>query len=225
MDALTSQGRLVRLPKQVVERRRAVTRAAAALTAPSGRVPTSAEITAVTGLPTESVEAIQALPTTTASLDQPLSGDGDTMLELMEDPTATDPEADALALRRAEVIAEALERLPAREREVIQRRYGFGGPPQSLAEVSEDMHLCRQRARAIEQTALYRLARMLERDTTFQRAQWRDWTLTTSRLGSRIDRRRDLERRRRRTPPAMPARRASMSRRPRTRGPFGSADP
>jgi RNA polymerase primary sigma factor len=225
MDALTSQGRLVRLPKQVVERRRAVTRAASALTARSGHVPTSAEITAVTGLPIESVEAIQALPATTASLDLPVAGGDETILELTEDPTATDPEVETLALHRAEVIAEALDRLPDREQEVIRRRYGFGRLPQSLVEVSEDMHLCPQRARAIEQTALYRLAKMLERDPTFQRAPWRDWTLTTSRRPAGIDRRQSLDRRRRRTPPTMHRRRASMSRRPGTGGPFRLPDP
>jgi RNA polymerase sigma factor (sigma-70 family) len=167
-DALTAQGRLVRLPKQIVERRRAITRTASELTAKNGQAPTAAEITAETGLPIASVEAIQALPKTPASLDERLARGDDTVLELIEDPTATDPEAEALALHRSEVIAEALERLPDRQRKVIECRFGFGHSPMSLVELSRELHLCPQRTRAIEQAAIYRLAKMLEGDPTFQ---------------------------------------------------------
>jgi RNA polymerase primary sigma factor len=199
-DALTRQARLVRLPKRVVERRRAVAKAASELTARTGRAPTPAEITAETGLPVDSIEAIQALPATTASLDQPVGGDGATILELVEDPTSIDPEAEALALDRADVIGEALERLPERERQVIEHRFGFKGPALSLVEVSRELHLCPQRTRSLEQTALFRLAKMLECDPTFQRPPRSEWTVRPPSRSSRVGRRRDSGIRRRRAP-------------------------
>jgi RNA polymerase primary sigma factor len=176
-DALTSQARLVRLPKQVVERRRAVSRTASELAAGSGHAPTAEEITAQTGLPPETVAAIQALPPAPASLDETVTDDGATMLGLIEDPTAADPEAEALALQRREVLAAAVALLPERQRTVIERRYGLGSTAVSLAELSRELDLCPQRTRAIEQAALFRLAKMLERDPTFQAPAWRAWTL------------------------------------------------
>jgi RNA polymerase sigma factor (sigma-70 family) len=176
-DALTTQARLVRLPKQMVERRRAVTRAASELTARSGHAPTSEEITAAIGLPIESVQAIQSLPTAPSSLDEQLTSDGGTVVDRIEDPTALDPEAEALALQRSQFLGEALERLPERERQVIERRFGLGFPAMTLVELSRELNLCPQRTRAIEQDALYRLAKMLEGDPTFQRPAWRDWEL------------------------------------------------
>ena len=176
-DALTSQARLVRLPKQVAERRRAVARAASELAARTGRTPTPDEITAETGLRRDAVDAIRALPSPPASLDQAVTDDGSTLLGLIEDPAAADPEAEALALQRSEVLAAAVARLPERQRTVIERRYGLDCPAVSLAELSHDLGLCPQRTRAIEQTALFRLAKMLELDPTFQTPPWSAWTV------------------------------------------------
>ena len=56
-NALTDKARLIRLPKQVVERRRAIERAEARLTAAAaGRTPSPAEIASVTGLSVASVK-------------------------------------------------------------------------------------------------------------------------------------------------------------------------
>jgi RNA polymerase primary sigma factor len=174
-DAITAQGRLVRLPKHVVERRRALARAAAELRAGAGHAPTATELAALTGIAADVVEAMEALPAATCSLDERLADDGATMLESTADPSASDPEAEALALRRHEVIAGALERLPERERQVIEHRFGFRGPALSLLEVSRELGLCPQRARSIEQTALFRLAKLLERDPTFRLTVWEGW--------------------------------------------------
>ncbi len=143
----------------------------------NARPGTQAEITAETGLLLESVEAVQALPVAPASLDEAITDDGGTILSLIEDPTAADPEAEALTLHRTEVLSAAIARLPERQRNVIERRYGFGGPAVSLAELSRELHLCPQRTRAIEQAALFRLAKVLEGDPTFQTPAGKPWTL------------------------------------------------
>ena len=59
-NALTEKSRLIRLPKQVVERRRAIERAEARLTAAAGRTATTAEIAALTGLPQEAIRAVRS---------------------------------------------------------------------------------------------------------------------------------------------------------------------
>jgi RNA polymerase sigma factor (sigma-70 family) len=166
-DALTDQARPVRLPKHVVERFRTVTRTTAQLMAKDGHAPTTAEIAEATAIPANAVEAVRALPTVRASLDAPLTEEGSTMLTLMEDPTAEDPEAEALAAQRRETIETALARLPHRYRHVIERRYGFDPPAASLIELADELHLSPQRIRAIEQAALFRLGRALETDAGF----------------------------------------------------------
>ena len=62
-NALTDKARLIRLPKQVVERRRAIERAEARLTAAAaGRTPSPAEIASVTGLSVAAVRRRAARP-------------------------------------------------------------------------------------------------------------------------------------------------------------------
>jgi DNA-directed RNA polymerase sigma subunit (sigma70/sigma32) len=109
------------------------------------------------------------------SLDQPISEDGRTMLGTIEDPSAADPEEEAIGHHRARVIADALARLPDRQRYVIERRYGFRGPAASLVDVSHELHLSPQRTRSIEQAALFRLGKMLESDQTFSKPAWIAW--------------------------------------------------
>jgi RNA polymerase sigma factor (sigma-70 family) len=55
-DALTSQSRLIRLPEQIVERRRAIERATADLKGSTGRSPTPSEVASATGLSAEALD-------------------------------------------------------------------------------------------------------------------------------------------------------------------------
>lgn len=206
-DALTNQGRLVRLPKQVVERRRAITRTASRLIAKEGHEPTAADITAETGIPAHNVEEIEALPTAVVSLDEPIADEGATLVSLIEDPAAVDPEAAALALQRAQVLTDAVEGLPPRQKHVIRRRYGFGHPAASLADLSSELHICPQRTRAIEQAALFRLAKTLERNPTFQAQAWRPPAAGPGGGAPAVSRRPDF----RTLPPRRPAGRSSSS--------------
>ncbi len=58
-NALTEKSRLIRLPKQIVERRRAVDRADARLTGPNGAHPSPAELAEATGLGPEAVAEVR----------------------------------------------------------------------------------------------------------------------------------------------------------------------
>jgi RNA polymerase sigma factor (sigma-70 family) len=155
--ALTNEGRLVRLPRQVIERRRAVLRAWSALAAGNGHAPSPAEIAAATGLPLPSVEELLALPAPLVSLDEPVGDTGLTMAELLADVSAADPEAEAVAHERGQVLAEALSHLSERKRAVIAAHFGLDGPSQSLQEVGHELRLSAQRTRELEQEALFEL--------------------------------------------------------------------
>jgi RNA polymerase primary sigma factor len=168
--ALANQSKTIRLPTHVVERQRKLSQAARRLESTLGRTPTRGELIAASGLPAE--QAAHALDATQAfvSLNQTVgTDDHDELGDLLADPTATDPleEADrtmlGLQLRRA------LAQLPARDRRILELRYGLTGKPQTLEAIGHQVELTRERIRQIEQRALKRLAGELESHTSHDR--------------------------------------------------------
>jgi DNA-directed RNA polymerase sigma subunit (sigma70/sigma32) len=153
----------VRLPRQVVERRRAALRAWSALAAGNGHAPSPAEIGEATGLSTAAVEELLALPAPMVSLDQPIGDTGLTMAELLADVSAADPEVEAVAHERGAVLAQALAGLSERKRAVITAHFGLDGPSRSLQQVGQELRLSAQRTRELEQEALFELDAALRR--------------------------------------------------------------
>jgi RNA polymerase sigma factor (sigma-70 family) len=161
-NALTEQSRLIRLPKQVVERRRAIERAESRLRSATGRAPTPDEIAAATGLPLAAVAATRALGPAPVSLDQVVLEDGSPLEALVADGTARDPEDEAVQHEEIEKVEEAVACLPDRQHEIISRHFGLGCAAEQIGEVAETLHVSPQRARAIERDALYSLRKQLE---------------------------------------------------------------
>ena len=158
--ALTDRGRVLRLPKTVLERRRAIADATAALQN-GGRRPTTTALADATGLPpTDVVTALEA-PTTITSLDAPLD-DGSTLEAAVADLAATDPSAAALAELDLAALQLAMRHLTERQRAVIESRFGLSGESMTLAEIGAELHLSPARVRAIENDALHDLALDLE---------------------------------------------------------------
>ena len=161
-NALTEQSRLIRLPKQVVERRRAIDAAEAGLRATTGRMPTTLELVEATGLSLEAILAARGVGTPPVSLDQSVLDDGSPLESLVVDGAALDPADETAEHERAHAVDEAVSRLPARQREVVTRHFGFGCDAEQIADVAAALHVSQQRARAIERDALYRLRDGLE---------------------------------------------------------------
>lgn len=161
-NALTDQSRLIRLPKQVVERRRAIERAESAIANATGRIATPSELAMETGLPRDAVIAARSVGAVPVSLDQVVLTDGSTLEILIADASALDPEAEAVEHEEVEQVDEAVAALPARQREIVSRHFGFGRDAEEIAAVAADLHVSQQRARAIERDALYALRDRLE---------------------------------------------------------------
>jgi RNA polymerase primary sigma factor len=160
--ALTDHGRLVRLPKGVVERERALLKVRAELRATLGREPTTGEVAEACGLPVTVVADTAAAGTGIVSLDEPVSADGSPLEALVEDATAPQPESETLTHERSELVASAVAELPPRQRRVIEAYFGLEGEERSLVELADELHLSPQRARALEQDGLHRLWPALE---------------------------------------------------------------
>jgi RNA polymerase sigma factor (sigma-70 family) len=160
--ALTDHGRLVRLPKGVVERERALLKVRSELRATLGREPTTGEVAEACGLPVTVVADTAAAGAGIVSLDEPVSADGAPLEALVEDATAPQPESETLTHERSELVASAVATLPTRQRRVIEAYFGLEGEERSLVELADELHLSPQRARALEQDALHRLWPALE---------------------------------------------------------------
>ncbi len=159
LRALNEQSRLVRLPEYLQGRRALVDGARDDLRERLGRTPSDAEVAKATGFPLEQVSGLTQASRPVASLDAPLSEDGELALgDLIRD---NDPGAEEVALledRRA-AIAQALAVLEEREREVIRLRFGLDGDgrERTLEEVGRVLSLTRERIRQVENKALRRL--------------------------------------------------------------------
>lgn len=158
--ALTDHGRLLRLPKDVVERRRAIAKATGELVN-AGLDATPSVIAHATGFSRAEVVEALAAPTAVSSLDASLD-DGASLEARLIDPAAIDPEASALAHLQAAAVEAAVVHLPARQRAVISGHFGFDGEPKTLACLGAVLHVSPSRVREIEREALLHLALELE---------------------------------------------------------------
>jgi RNA polymerase primary sigma factor len=147
-NALTDQSRLVRLPKHVVERRRALARAA------DGRVQSPRMLAAATGLPIRAVAAALAAEVVPAPLEADAVAGADS--------TAVDPESAVLEQDAAERLDRALAALPSRQRQIVTRAFGLDGAPQRVGAISADLGLSRERTRSILRDALADLRSALD---------------------------------------------------------------
>lgn len=161
-NALTEQARLIRLPKQVVERRRALDRAEARLIA-AGQRPTVHELAAATGLSEAAVRDARASGEAPISLDARRLADRPPLETWLIDQAAADPEAETLAHERRATLRGALAKLPERERHIVIAQWGLdGGRPATGVELAEELQLSPRRTHTIGQGALYELREALE---------------------------------------------------------------
>ena len=150
--------RLIRLPVQASGELRQVENARAALQQRLNREPDVDEIAAECGFSSQRVsDLLGAIDP--VSLDTLIGPDQEVALsEVAVDEDAVDPEAGTLAEAGGHVLRRVLERLDARERRVVEMRYGLSGQsPLTLKDVSVALGISREGARQIEVRALARL--------------------------------------------------------------------
>ena len=156
--AIASQARTIRLPFHVIERRQKLARAARTLAPALGREPSLEELAEATGLPLGHVRQALGCAEASVSLNQAVGADGDTELaDFLADPAAGDPVEEAERSLLRQTVQHRLERLPERERLIVERRFGLQGERQTLETVGRELGLTRERVRQLEVQALKRL--------------------------------------------------------------------
>ena len=158
--ALRDQGKTIRLPSHLADKLLRMRRARADLYGELQREPTAEEVSVRIGEPERTVRKWMELSRDTVSLDQP-AGDGegkDTVADHVADTRAEDAGALMDNRQLLEEMEAHLKELPARERTILEHRYGLGGrEPESLEEVGARLGITRERVRQLQAAALERL--------------------------------------------------------------------
>ncbi|HMG45605.1 MAG TPA: sigma-70 family RNA polymerase sigma factor [Acidimicrobiales bacterium] len=156
---IADKGRTIRLPSHLMDLLSTLTRTSAGMLKSLGREPTPRELAEETGLPFEKVEAALHAAPDLVSLSAAIGDDGDHELgDLVADNTSETPfDLAAAAIERRDLLT-LLDNLDARERRVLELRFGLGDDrPQTLDEVGRQFGLTRERIRQIEAKALTKL--------------------------------------------------------------------
>ena len=161
LRAIGDQARTIRLPIHIGDQTNKLLRVTDRLRDSLGRPATDDEIAEELGLTVEEVEGLRAASRDTVSLETPIGDEGDTELgHLLEDATAESPANAALESDLKDQVHDALRTLAARERRVIQLRFGLvDGHQRALDEVARRMGTSRETVRQLERHALDKLRR------------------------------------------------------------------
>src|SRR5919112_758442 len=156
--AIAEKGRTIRIPAHMGEKMRKMAGTYNELWAELARAPSDEAEAQRRGWSGERIPAGQGgLPDRPTSLNQPLSSDkGSSELgELVEDERSSDTPGTVMSEMETSQLGEAIDRLPERYRYVLVRRYGLDDKdPATLAELSDELGLSRERIRQLQLKAV-----------------------------------------------------------------------
>ncbi|MFY9619549.1 MAG: sigma-70 family RNA polymerase sigma factor [Pyrinomonadaceae bacterium] len=156
--ALADRGTLIRSPVHVYESRNRISKVRRALHHEShGREPTIFQIAEQLGWPPEKVQFLIDSGNPPISLDAPVFDSDLTLASFLKSSLERNQESEIFALERRAVINKALASLSPRQRDVVARRFGLNGAPETLEQIGISFNLTRERIRQIEAKALKRL--------------------------------------------------------------------
>jgi len=159
--AIANQARTIRLPVHMVSAINHLLRTKYSLTQEYGREPTEEELAAEMHLSPKKVSQIIKATKHISSLEMPIGEEGDTSLgNLVEDKESPQPADLATKVALKEELQDVLASLPAKERRVIELRFGLGdGRNRTLGEVGQELGVTRERIRQIENKVIRKLRR------------------------------------------------------------------
>jgi len=157
--ALADKARTIRMPVHIVEKLNKIVRSERKLRAELGREPSSAEIARDVELTTDEVEQIRRSSQAPVSLEKPVGDEEESEFgHFLTDENEPLPEEVAEVEMRKATLARVLDTLSARERRVLELRYGLNGEhPRTLDEVGKTFNVTRERIRQIENQSLKKL--------------------------------------------------------------------
>jgi RNA polymerase primary sigma factor len=154
--AVADKGRTIRVPVHMGEKIRKMARSYNELLSKLEREPTDEEVAEKLGWEVDRVKEVKSAIPDAISLNQPLSSDeGSSELgDLVEDERESGGVGELMRELETHRIMESVERLPERQRRVLVRRYGLDDEkPATLADLSEELAVSRERVRQLQREA------------------------------------------------------------------------
>jgi RNA polymerase primary sigma factor len=168
--ALANQSKTIRLPVHLVDKISKMRRTAMKLQEEFGREPTDEELAEEMQTTPARVAAMRMASIRPTSLDAPIGDDdSNSYSEIVQDENAIDPYENLEDKTVNGMLEEMVTKLDSREATILRFRFGLdGGNEKTLEEVGEKFGVTRERVRQIQNIALRKLRKMIEK---FERTQ------------------------------------------------------
>ncbi len=169
--ALANQSKTIRLPVHLVDKISKMRRTSMRLQEELGREPTDEELGEELGITASRVAQMRMAAVRPASLDAPIGDeDSNNFAEVVEDEAADTPYEQLEEKTVTRMLQEMVKTLDTREATILRARFGLdGGPQKTLEEVGQKFGVTRERVRQIQNIALRKLRKMIEKMETTRR--------------------------------------------------------
>ena len=163
--ALANQAKTIRLPVHLVDKIGKMRRAAIKLSEKLGRDPTDAELAKELDTPVAKVVELRTISIRPASLEAPIGEDESTEFgEIIGDENAFTPFEMLKEKSTRASISSLMAKLDERERMILRHRFALDeGKEQTLEEIGAKLGVTRERVRQIQNIALRKLRKLLEK--------------------------------------------------------------
>jgi RNA polymerase primary sigma factor len=162
---LANQAKTIRLPVHLVDKISRMRRVAVSLHEVLGREPTDEELAEEMGMTSSRVSQLRTAAIRPASLDAPIGDDdSNNFSEIVQDENADTPYQQLEEKTVTSMLREMVGALDTREATILRCRFGLdGGDERTLEEVGEQFGVTRERVRQIQNIALNKLRRRIEK--------------------------------------------------------------
>ena len=163
--ALANQAKTIRLPVHLVDKISRMRRVAISLQEVLGREPTDDELGEEMGMTASRVSQLRTAAIRPASLDAPIGDDdSNNFAEIVQDENADTPYEQLEGKTVTDMLQGMVEDLDPREATILRYRFGLdGGTEKTLEEVGQHFGVTRERVRQIQNIALNKLRRRIQK--------------------------------------------------------------
>jgi RNA polymerase primary sigma factor len=163
--ALANQSKTIRLPVHLVDKISKMRRVAMKLQEELGREPSDEELGEELGISPSRVAQMRTAAIRPASLDAPIGDDdSNNFSEVVQDENADTPYERLEEKTVTSMLQEMVKTLDQREATILRYRFGLdGGSEKTLEEVGQKFGVTRERVRQIQNIALNKLRKMIEK--------------------------------------------------------------
>ena len=171
--ALANQSKTIRLPVHLVDKISKMRRVGMKLQEELGREPTDEELADEMDMTAARVRQMRMAAIRPASLDAPIGDDdSNNFSDVVEDENATSPYGNLEDKTVTGMLQDMVKHLDNREATILRYRFGLdGGAEKTLEEVGVKFGVTRERVRQIQNLALRKLRKMIEKLESTQKKE------------------------------------------------------